>query len=145
MSLYTDRQVVVRAIDKKSPEMFGHRRAFAPDGGPPVLNDPTRPYNPPLDLQVVNPMFSVGFARTANWTFVLKNTNRRVAFRRMLDMMIQGSQRQGRRAPPVHRAHSPARRDAPGRRQRLVRQRRRDRTIATNRRCRRAAADRLGG
>jgi hypothetical protein len=86
MSLYTDRDVVVRTITTKSPEMFGHRRAFAPDGGPPVLNDPTRPYNPPIDLQVVDPMFSVGFARTANWRFVLKNTNPRVAFRRMLYM-----------------------------------------------------------
>jgi len=86
MSLYTDREVVVRAITTKSPEMFGHRRAFAPDGGPPVLNDPTRPYNPPIDLQIVDPMFSIGFARTANWTFVLKNTNPRVAFRRMLYM-----------------------------------------------------------
>ena len=86
MSLYTNRAVVVRAIATKSPEMFGHRRPFAPDGGPPVLNDPTRPYNPPIDLQVVDPMFSVGFARTANWTFALKNTNPRVAFRRMLYM-----------------------------------------------------------
>ncbi len=86
MSLYTNRAVVVQAIATKSPEMFGHRRAFAPDGGPPVLNDPTRPYNPLIDLQVVDPAFSVGFAHTANWTFVLKNANPRVAFRRMMYM-----------------------------------------------------------
>ena len=86
LSLYTDRETVVRAIDAKSPEMFGHRRAFAPDGGPPVLNDPTRPYNPLIDLKIENPVFRVGFARTANWSFVLRNTNPRVAFRRIMYM-----------------------------------------------------------
>jgi hypothetical protein len=85
-SLYTNRDAVVRAITAKSPEMFGHRRAFAPDGGPPVLQDPSRPYNPPMDIQLGEPKFSVGFARTANWSFVLTNTNPRVAFRRTMYM-----------------------------------------------------------
>jgi len=84
LSLYTDRDAVVKAIDLKSPEMFGHRRAFAPDGGPSVLNDPTRPYNPLNDLKIDHPTFTVGFARTANWSFVLRNTNPRVAFRRVM-------------------------------------------------------------
>jgi hypothetical protein len=66
--------------------MFGHRRAFAPDGGPPVLQDPARPYNAPVDLHLGEPKFSVGFARTANWSFVLTNTNPRVAFRRTMYM-----------------------------------------------------------
>ena len=85
-SLYTNREAVVRAIVAKSPEMFGHRRAFAPDGGPPVLQDPARPYNAPVDLHLDDPKFTVGFARTANWSFVLTNTNPRVAFRRTLYM-----------------------------------------------------------
>jgi hypothetical protein len=83
-SLYTNRAAVVRAIVSKSPEMFGHRRAFAPDAGPPVLQDPTRPYNPLIDIHLVDAAFSVGFARTANWSFVLTNTNPRVAFRRTM-------------------------------------------------------------
>jgi hypothetical protein len=68
----------------KAPEIFGHRRIFAPDGGPSVLADPSRPYNPPKDLQIIGPAFRVGFARTANWSFGLKNTNPRVAYRRIL-------------------------------------------------------------
>ena len=83
-SLYTNRGAVVQAIVSKSPEMFGHRRAFAPDAGPPVLQDPSRPYNPLIDIHLVDATFSVGFARTANWSFVLTNTNPRVAFRRTM-------------------------------------------------------------
>jgi len=83
-SLYTNRSAVVQAIVSKSPEMFGHRRAFAPDAGPPVLQDPSRPYNPLIDIHLVDAAFSVGFARTANWSFVLTNTNPRVAFRRTM-------------------------------------------------------------
>jgi hypothetical protein len=86
LSLYTNREAVVQAIVLKSPEMFGHRRSFAPDGGPPVLDDPTRPYNPLRDLKIEEPTFHVGFARTANWSFVLRNTNPRVAFRRIMYM-----------------------------------------------------------
>jgi hypothetical protein len=94
-SLYTNRRAVTQAIALKSPEMFGHRRPFAPDSGPPVLNDPSRPYNPLVDLHIVDPVFHVGFAHTANWSFVLRNTNPRVAFRRTMYMTTYRSKSGG--------------------------------------------------
>ena len=39
ISLYRNRTVVVDAIRAKEPEMFAHRRAFAVDGGPALLDD----------------------------------------------------------------------------------------------------------
>ena len=83
-SLYHDRAVAVAAIRAKQPEMLAHRRAFAIDGGPPSLQDPSRPYNPLRDLVVIDPVCAIGRDRVVIWTFGLRNTNPRVAFRDVL-------------------------------------------------------------
>jgi hypothetical protein len=80
-SLYRNRRVIAEAIRLKQPEMFGHRRAFAVDGGPPVLDDPTRPYETLRDVQFTEVTRTVGPQRVALWTFTVRNTNPRVAFR----------------------------------------------------------------
>ena len=83
-SLYNDRAVAVAAIRAKEPEMLGHRRAFAIDGGPATLQDPSRPYNPLRDLELANAACQIGRDRVVLWTFTLRNANPRVAFRDVL-------------------------------------------------------------
>ena len=83
-SLYHDRAVAVAAIRAKQPEMLAHRRAFAIDAGPATLQDPSRPYNPLRDLQIVDPVCSIGRDRVVLWTFTLRNANPHVAFRDVL-------------------------------------------------------------
>ncbi len=84
MSLYRNREVVTAAIERKQPELFAHRRAFAIDGGPPVLNDPSRPYDGRNDVKLSNVTQTMGPRRVAFWTFTLRNTNPRVAYRDVL-------------------------------------------------------------
>jgi len=84
ISLYRNREVVVSAIRLKQPEMFGHRRAFAIDGGPAALNDPSRPWDAPKDVQLSDVKLTVGPRRVALWTFTLHNTNPTVAYRDVL-------------------------------------------------------------
>ena len=83
-SLYRDRDVVVAALRLKQPEMFAHRRAFAVDGGPPALQDPTRPWDAPKDVQLSGVRLTLGLRRVALWTVTLHNTNERVAYRDVL-------------------------------------------------------------
>jgi hypothetical protein len=83
-SLYNDRAVAVAAIRSKQTEMLAHRRAFAIDGGPPSLQDPSRPYDPQRDLELSNSVCSIGRDRVVLWTFTLRNANTRVAFRDVL-------------------------------------------------------------
>jgi hypothetical protein len=80
-SLYKNRALVAAAIRLKQPEMFAHRRAFAIDGGPPALVDPSRPYDPRHDMAVVTATCRVGIARSTNWDVTVRNDNPRVAFR----------------------------------------------------------------
>ena len=54
-SLYKNRGVVAAAVRLKEPEMFAHRRDFAIDGGPAVLSDLSRPYDPTRDFEVLEP------------------------------------------------------------------------------------------
>ncbi|MFN7984295.1 MAG: hypothetical protein U0Q11_20815 [Vicinamibacterales bacterium] len=84
ISLYRDRNVVATAIRLRAPEMFAHRRAFAVAGGPASLQDQTRPYNPPRDVEVSNVRVALGPRRVALWSFTLHNANPRVAFRDVL-------------------------------------------------------------
>lgn len=79
-SLYRNREVVAAAIRLKQPEMFGHRRPFAVDGGPPILADPSRPYDNRSDIQLVDANRTLPYG-VALWTFTLRNTNDRVAYR----------------------------------------------------------------
>ena len=60
--------------------MFGHRRAFAIDGGPASLNDPARPYDVSKDIQLSDEALEAGPRRVALWTFTLRNANERVAY-----------------------------------------------------------------
>ena len=83
-SLYNDRAVVAAAIRSKQPEMLAHRRDFAIDGGPATLQDPSRPYNPLRDLEISNPVCTIGRDQVVLWTFTLRNANPRVAFRDVL-------------------------------------------------------------
>jgi hypothetical protein len=83
-SLYKNRAPVAAAITYKQPEMMGHRRAFAIDGGPAVLADPSRPYDPTRDVQVVRSTLQIGIKGSLNWTIVVRNANPRVAFRDLL-------------------------------------------------------------
>jgi hypothetical protein len=83
-SLYRNRAVVAAAIRAKEPEMFGHRRAFAIDGGPVALDDPTRPWDVQKDVQISDQRLTTGPRRVALWTFTLRNANERVAYRDVL-------------------------------------------------------------
>src|SRR5438552_11936445 len=82
-SLYKNRAVVAAAIESKQPEMLGHRRAFAVEGGPPVLHDVPGGYNPQRDL-VVSASYSIGFLGPVVWHCVLKNVSTQVAYRDVL-------------------------------------------------------------
>jgi hypothetical protein len=83
-SLYKHRAIVAAAIRLKQPEMFAHRRAFAIDGGPPALADPSRPHDPRHDIVIINPTYQVGLARSTTWDLTVRNDNPRVAFRDLL-------------------------------------------------------------
>lgn len=84
ISLYRNREVVASAIRLKQPEMFAHRRAFAIDGGPIALQDPSRPWEPIKDVTFSNVSLRMGPRRVALWTLTLANTNPRVAYRDVL-------------------------------------------------------------
>jgi hypothetical protein len=81
ISLYKNRAVVATAIRLKEPEMFAHRRDFAIDGGPAVLSDPSRPYDPTRDFQVLESAYRPGPRRSLHWTITVQNRSAVVAFR----------------------------------------------------------------
>lgn len=81
LSLYRNRSVVAAAIRLKEPEMFGHRRAFSIGGGPAVLSDAERPYDPARDMEVVSAEYRPGPAHSLHWTVTLHNASDLVAFR----------------------------------------------------------------
>jgi hypothetical protein len=83
-SLYKNRVPVAAAVRLKQPEMFAHRRPFAIDGGPASLVDPSRKYDPPHDLTVLDAAHRVGIGHYLQWTVTLRNDNPRVAFRDLL-------------------------------------------------------------
>jgi hypothetical protein len=84
ISLYKDRTPVAAAIRLNQPEMFAHRRDFAIAGGPAALSDPTRPYEPRRDLEVVRAERRDGPGRSIHWSIVVRNHNARVAYRDLL-------------------------------------------------------------
>jgi hypothetical protein len=84
ISLYRQRDVVATALRLKEPQMFGHRRDFAVDGGPAMLQDPARPWDAPKDVQLSDVNFRLGPMRVALWTVTLRNTNPTVAYRDVL-------------------------------------------------------------
>ena len=81
LSLYKWRDVVAAAIRLKQPQMFAHRRDFATDGGPAVLDGRERPYNPPVDFEVVEARHRPGPGKSLHWTITLRNRNPLVAYR----------------------------------------------------------------
>jgi hypothetical protein len=83
-SLYRNRAVVVAAILRKQPELFAYRRAFAIDGGPRALDDPSRPYDATHDVQLFDVTQTMGPRRVAFWRVKVRNSNARVAYRDVL-------------------------------------------------------------
>jgi hypothetical protein len=83
-SLYRNRVPVAAAVRLKQPEMFGHRRSFAVDGGPLLLQFPSRPYDNRHDIEFSRVNQRTGPFRVALWTLRLTNRNDRVAFRDVL-------------------------------------------------------------
>jgi hypothetical protein len=83
-SLYRNRAPVEAAVRLKQPEMFGHRRSFAIDGGPLLLHDPSRPYDNRHDVEFSAVKHRVGPYGVVLWTFRLTNRNQRVAYRDVL-------------------------------------------------------------
>jgi hypothetical protein len=81
VSLYRNREVVATAVRLKEPEMFAHRRDFAVDGGPMTLSDPSRPYDPTRDFQVLTSAYREGPGRSLHWTITVQNRSTVVAFR----------------------------------------------------------------
>lgn len=84
VSLYKNRAPVAAAIRLKEPQMFAHRRAFAVDGGPPILQDPARPYQPARDLEVIDARRRAGPRGSVHWTIVVHNRSTVVAYRDLL-------------------------------------------------------------
>jgi hypothetical protein len=83
-SLYQKRAVVAAAVRLKQPEIFGHRRPFAIDGGPTHLQDPSRPYHDHRDVEFSDAQLTSGVGRVALWKVTLRNTNANVAYRDVL-------------------------------------------------------------
>lgn len=83
-SLYRNRAPLAAAITFKQPDMLAHRRAFAIDGGPAALADPSRPYDPTRDVEITRSILQIGIAGSLNWSVVVHNANPRVAFRDLL-------------------------------------------------------------
>jgi hypothetical protein len=81
LSLYRNRQVVASAVRLKAPEMFAHRRDFAVDGGPIALADPSRPYDPVRDFQLLQSALRPGPRGSLHWTITVRNASAVVAFR----------------------------------------------------------------
>ncbi|MDO8795749.1 MAG: hypothetical protein Q7J25_14150 [Vicinamibacterales bacterium] len=81
LSLYKNRGVVAAAVRLKAPEMFAHRRDFAIDGGPAVLSDLSRPYDPTRDFEVLESAYRRGPLRSLHWTITVHNRSAVVAFR----------------------------------------------------------------
>ena len=81
LSLYKNREVVATALRLKSPEMFAHRRDFAVDGGPVVLSDLSRGYDPTRDFQVLESAYREGPGHSLHWTITVRNSSAVVAFR----------------------------------------------------------------
>jgi hypothetical protein len=81
LSLYRHRGVVAAAIRLKQPEMFAHRRDFAIGGGPVMLSDPARPYDPARDMEIVSARYHPGPGHSLHWTMTLHNASAVVAFR----------------------------------------------------------------
>jgi hypothetical protein len=80
-SLFRNREVAAAAIRLKQPEIFAHRRPFGIGGGPAFLQDPSRPHDVRQDIQLSNTRFERGPGGVALWTFTLRNSNPRVAYR----------------------------------------------------------------
>jgi hypothetical protein len=81
LSLYKNRRVVATAVRLKEPEMFAHRRDFAVDAGPLALSDPSRPYDPTRDFQVLASTLRTGPRGSLHWTITIRNHSALVAFR----------------------------------------------------------------
>ena len=81
LSLYKNRDVVAAAVRLKEPEMFAHRRDFAIDGGPARLSDPSRPYDPPKEFQILHAAQRMGPRGALHWTITVRNRSALVAFR----------------------------------------------------------------
>ena len=95
LSLYKNREVVAAAVRLKAPEMFAHRRDFAVDGGPPVLSDLSRSYDPTRDFVVLESAYRMGPMRSVHWTITVQNRSARVAFRDPLCIMTYMDERGG--------------------------------------------------
>jgi hypothetical protein len=84
LSLYMNREPVAAAIRLKQPEMFAHRRDFAIGGGPIALADPSRPYDPRRDIEVVHAARRAGPRGSLHWSIVVRNRSTTVAYRDLL-------------------------------------------------------------
>ena len=81
VSLYKNRAPVAAAVRLNQPEMYAHRRDFAIGGGPAILSDTSRAYDPTRDLEIVNAAHRDGPSRSIHWTITLRNRSASVAFR----------------------------------------------------------------
>jgi hypothetical protein len=78
-SLYENREVVAAAIRQKDPELLGHRRAFAFDGGPAMLAGIA--YDAQRSMALVRSSYSIGVLGLMQWTLTIQNESGEVAFR----------------------------------------------------------------
>jgi hypothetical protein len=78
-SLYQNREVVAAAIQQRDPELLGHRRAFAVDGGPPTLAGIA--YDAQRSMSLLRSSYSIGVMGLVQWTLVMHNESGDVAFR----------------------------------------------------------------
>jgi hypothetical protein len=107
LSLYKNREVVATALRLKSPEMFAHRRDFAVDGGPAVLSDLSRGYDPTRDFQVLESAYREGPRHSLHWTVTVRTAARSSpsGIRCTLDL-LRRARRRRRRTPNGSRTSS---------------------------------------
>jgi len=88
-SLYRNRHAVAEAVRMKQPEMFAHRRPFAIDAGPALLQLPSAPYDGRVDPRLTDVQHTLGYTLGSRrgvvlWTVTLTNSNARVAYRNVM-------------------------------------------------------------
>jgi hypothetical protein len=80
-SLYLDRPLLVEAIARHEPDLFGHRRPYARDAAPNELASAVADANPSADLVVDRADRSLAVRDLVVWSLVVRNRSAHVAYR----------------------------------------------------------------
>jgi hypothetical protein len=80
-SLYLDRALVARAIERRQPDVFSHRRAYSRDASPEDLSAVSASAQAPMDLEITRATLSRPVLNLTTWTLVIHNRSTSTAYR----------------------------------------------------------------